>query len=371
MQKNLKKIHDFLFYPGVKKTDYIAIRPEIRQENREMTIALSAIASVLIAIMFSISFDKESGVSQNMVVYAVGFAISIAVLTLALTKAKSNDKLILPLMYLAYATYYLYGIFIGAVTDPNGKTVTFIAMLVLMPTLFIDRPIRTIGITALFITIFIVISSFTKSPEVFNVDVIDAVIFGMLGAATGTVRSMKDARAHKTRLECEKLSRIDALTRLNNQSAFLEDIEKISYKKRITCVFIDINDLKEINDHSEGGHQDGDKCIISVANQIKKYFDKYEQFAYRVGGDEFVVFCPELTKRQAQYYVSKIRTALKSGKKPYSIAVGVEEYERSDGELSLLDLKGIADQKMYVDKARHKALSAAKKEDEATITKDR
>ena len=364
MQKKLKKIHDFLFYPGVERSDYISIRPEIRQANREMTIALSAIATVLIAIMLSLSFDKKSGVTQNMIVYAVGLVVSITVLVLALTKAKANDKLILPLMYLAYSTYYLYGIFIGAVTDPGGKTVTFIAMLVLMPTLFIDRPIRTIGITALFITIFIVISSFTKSPEVFNVDVIDAVIFGVLGAATGTVRSIKDARAHKTRLEYEKLSRIDGLTRLNRREVLFRDINIIEKKKfnQFACIYVDVNDLKIINDQGKA-HDKGDKCLSTVAKCISKHFGY--TYTYRVGGDEFVILCIDMQKRRIDSLLNKMKADVEAA--GYGISIGVERYD-PEKPVNVVDMIKLADSKMYIDKERQKAEKAAKN---ATIAKDR
>ncbi len=370
----LEKVYNALFYLAVGKEGYATIRPEIRQVNRKMTCVLSLVAAVLITAMAFISANPNSGIHQNRYVYYFGTAASILVCVLALTKARTNDRLILPLMYLAYATYYLYGIFIGAITDPHGKTVTFIAMLVLMPILFVDRPIRTIGIATLFITIFIVICNFTKDPEVFNVDVIDAIIFGLLGATTGTVMNINKAKAFKTRIEYEdlnkvymELSRIDELTHLNNKMAYEQDIKKIVFKDRIACIYIDINDLKLINDRNHN-HADGDKCISTVAQQIIAFFGS--QYSYRMGGDEFVVFCPEMSKKKALSTVSKMQTVL--GKLGYSISVGVEENERPYSNLPLNDLKDIADKKMYVDKTRQKAAKAAKEAEEAaTITKDR
>ena len=79
----------------------------------------------------------------------------------------------------------------------------------------------------------------------------------------------------------------DEMTGLNNKR-FLETV-KIKYNgtnTKIGVIFIDIDNFKYFNDTY--GHDVGDEVIKSVANQIKLSIREID-FAFRYGGDEFVV----------------------------------------------------------------------------------
>ncbi len=51
--------------------------------------------------------------------------------------------------------------------------------------------------------------------------------------------------------------------------------------------FIDMDDLKWINDHH--GHKEGDQALIGLADILKKTFRESDIIIARIGGDEFVV----------------------------------------------------------------------------------
>ena len=84
-----------------------------------------------------------------------------------------------------------------------------------------------------------------------------------------------------------KLAYFDGLTELGNRTAYLEDLD--SYKtdfKSLGIVYLDVNDLKEVNDNQ--GHEYGDKLIQKAARIIENSFGVYGK-SYRIGGDEFCV----------------------------------------------------------------------------------
>lgn len=56
-------------------------------------------------------------------------------------------------------------------------------------------------------------------------------------------------------------------------------------EKRLLFLFIDMDNLKRINDHY--GHNEGDQALIELANILKKTFRESDMIA-RIGGDEFV-----------------------------------------------------------------------------------
>ena len=84
---------------------------------------------------------------------------------------------------------------------------------------------------------------------------------------------------------------IDALTGLYNRGKYERDIRMFQATgyERLTCVYMDVVGLHEVNNHL--GHEAGDKMLCMISDAIREYFPK--SLAYRIGGDEFVVLCPD------------------------------------------------------------------------------
>lgn len=85
-----------------------------------------------------------------------------------------------------------------------------------------------------------------------------------------------------------KLAYRDGLTSVENRTAYLEKIEAYSKsnQEQMGIVFLDINDLKKVNDNY--GHETGDLLIVEASKLIKNSFGLYGN-TYRIGGDEFCV----------------------------------------------------------------------------------
>ena len=87
-----------------------------------------------------------------------------------------------------------------------------------------------------------------------------------------------------------KLAYSDGLTGLGNRTAYLEQLEaygnKLKEIMRLGIVYLDVNNLKIINDNQ--GHEFGDELIRLAAKIIEESFGSLGK-AYRIGGDEFCV----------------------------------------------------------------------------------
>lgn len=87
-----------------------------------------------------------------------------------------------------------------------------------------------------------------------------------------------------------KLAYSDGLTGLGNRTAYLEQLEEyISSAKeseRIGIVYLDVNNLKKVNDNQ--GHEIGDQLIKVTAKIVQDSFGKFGK-SFRIGGDEFCV----------------------------------------------------------------------------------
>lgn len=68
---------------------------------------------------------------------------------------------------------------------------------------------------------------------------------------------------------------------------------------------LDVDYFKEYNDNY--GHQAGDKCLIEIAECIRKVAMAHGGFCSRYGGDEFVIIYEAVSKEEAKEYVEELR----------------------------------------------------------------
>ena len=126
----------------------------------------------------------------------------------------------------------------------------------------------------------------------------------------------KNRQLEEVLLKVEALAITDSLTELFNRRYFETIIEKefsrtIRYQSPTSCLMIDIDYFKKIND--EYGHHSGDMVLREVAKIIKSSVREIDTIA-RWGGEEFIVLLPETTKEGASKAASRILTTVSSHK---------------------------------------------------------
>ncbi|WP_029520109.1 GGDEF domain-containing protein [Persephonella sp. IF05-L8] len=113
----------------------------------------------------------------------------------------------------------------------------------------------------------------------------------------------------------DKLSNLamtDTLTGLYNRyylfKKLKEEIEKAKKYGRPLCVIIfDIDNFKQIND--KYGHDVGDAVLSMVARVVKKNI-RDTDIVGRLGGEEFVIICPETDIQNGYIIADKIRKSI-------------------------------------------------------------
>ena len=135
----------------------------------------------------------------------------------------------------------------------------------------------------------------------------------------------------------------DALTTLFNRGKYERDIKhfKALGYQYLTCIYIDAVGLHEINNHL--GHKVGDEMLCSIADEIRKLFPR--SLSYRIGGDEFVVLCPEQREADLREIVDRLKRNIR--RLDYEISVGMGE---SDEPQNLVDMINHAENAMRADK---------------------
>jgi diguanylate cyclase (GGDEF)-like protein len=172
------------------------------------------------------------------------------------------------------------------------------------------------------------------------------------------LRFDKMMRDHKEEEALLALSLTDELTGLYNRRRFFVLTEQylkvaIRTKKRSLLLYIDMDDLKWINDHC--GHKEGDRALTDLARILKRTFRESDIIA-RIGGDEFVVLL-ESTPENDEILMTRLYENIKDcnakGLRPYklSISVGSAQYD-PENPISLDELLSKADALMYAQKRK-------------------
>lgn len=159
------------------------------------------------------------------------------------------------------------------------------------------------------------------------------------------------------------LAKKDDLTGLANRRGLREQIlrcEKLAKRSNSSVVLamIDMDKFKSINDHY--GHSAGDAALVHAAGVIRSFL-RDDQYAARIGGDEFCILLPDMNAAQATPIADRLareinRTPLLwDGHEIHvSASVGLTEW-RPTSDDRLIDSLEHADQHMFHSKRMRQA----------------
>ncbi len=112
----------------------------------------------------------------------------------------------------------------------------------------------------------------------------------------------------------KKLSLIDSLTGLYNRRAFSarldEEIAKV-YRYSTDChlILMDVDHFKTVNDTY--GHDVGDIVLKTISSELKSN-SRVEDMVCRVGGEEFAIICPNVSRNNALYFAERLRVLIEA-----------------------------------------------------------
>lgn len=153
----------------------------------------------------------------------------------------------------------------------------------------------------------------------------------------------------------QKLSAQDPLTNLHNRSSLRQRLDNEfhrarRYKKALSCLMIDVDHFKRIND--QYGHSQGDKVLLDVSQVLKESVRNCD-VAARYGGEEFTVIYPETSLSDACVGAERIRRNLSEKEIPVgkdkvnvTVSIGVGFFPHEEIETGK-DLLVLADRALY------------------------
>jgi len=179
--------------------------------------------------------------------------------------------------------------------------------------------------------------------------------------ATTLMATMRRCEAQE---ELSRQARTDALTGVLNRGELYRRLDDLVERRRersagrrhrdgwvgeLAVIFCDLDRFKQVNDRN--GHATGDAILVELSQELRRSVRDVDLVS-RVGGDEFVIVCPELESSAAlDEVVGRIRrrvATIELEGRPLRMSVGA--VLAADG-LSSDDLVRLADEAMYRDKA--------------------
>lgn len=179
------------------------------------------------------------------------------------------------------------------------------------------------------------VNNFTKTAkETFYLNILISVVITLL------ISFIIVLYVRKIHLKLDKLASNDELTGLPNRRSFHEQLTQLLLLKernsnKLSILFIDIDDFKNINDTK--GHDVGDKVLKSLAiilnNNVRK-----SDVVVRWGGEEFIILLIDSDINQAQVIAEQLRSKVanssdlcKLTQKQVTISLGATSVTDEDG----------------------------------------
>ncbi|MEG2814143.1 MAG: diguanylate cyclase, partial [Oscillospiraceae bacterium] len=176
--------------------------------------------------------------------------------------------------------------------------------------------------------------------------------------AVGVILDINEEK--KERQNLQKLAQRDSLTGIYNKSAtnalVAHRMEDFDFTVLQALMIIDVDYFKSINDTY--GHMTGDSIISAVATQLKSHV-RVSDVVGRVGGDEFLVYLPEVESEDAALWKAQnLHSAIgmlspEKGADHITASIGVAVFPHGTVEFS--ELFRYADEALYLrkDKGRN------------------
>lgn len=136
-----------------------------------------------------------------------------------------------------------------------------------------------------------------------------------------------EARYHE---EIYQLATHDPLTDLHNRRHFIDMVDKeiaraMRHQRALAMCIVDVDLFKPVNDRY--GHISGDNVLRQIAAILRQHV-RTDDFAARIGGEEFAVLLPECDTDAAYGFAERLRQAIaavefRPGNEPQTITVSI------------------------------------------------
>lgn len=329
IKRLLGKFRDIMLYAGLDREQYRSISKDISRENTNLLKFASLVGIVMFLFLMIMEIRTDNFANANSRNYMLSFFAMVIIHFAVRLLVSTHLGLVLPMVYLFMIVLNVYSVTLSVV-HTDYPAVSAEVFLVVIPLVFIDKPIRLVFLTAVAGTTICVLSNMMKSDVFADIDVWNTVSFSVLAIIANTLLMRIKVMSIYRNRQITYLSETDLLTDVKNRNCFENRLGGYLDKctNSLVCVYADINGLHELNNTK--GHEAGDAMLKFVASELKGFFGG--EHTYRLGGDEFLGVRTDVTAEEINEAVGRIRSRCKE--EGYNVSFGAAECLRSGGDMS-------------------------------------
>ncbi len=257
---------------------------EIEEINNKIAILLIVILCIA---SFGLSIISTAGIifSELRMPYYVLFVLTLSMLFIGTAETKMVSPL--SLLYFIHTLIMLFATYSAAYVLPDSLSTLVLGFIFVFSLTVFDKMVR-VNLTMIgYLVIYLLLASPIKNPNIVVMDLMNVLCFAIVGMILGGYLRQLQLDNIDLKRQSRLRARTDCLTQLPNRASIVEVCSCTDKVSKIgAIVMIDIDYFKLYNDTY--GHQQGDKCLISVAKAIKEIDNKYESTFFRYGGEEFM-----------------------------------------------------------------------------------
>ena len=311
-------IFNWLFYAGYdRKVFENDIKDSLLQHNKSRLSVFSTFF-VLGCLVMAISSMLVPALAGMRSIYLAFLAVSSVIFVLSRFFCDKNESLVIPLAYALIISVLAFGMLIGTVASPAEISATYIALLLIVPQLFIDKTYRMHAVVMCINIVFILMVLRFKDQVTWTSDITNALIFYALSVLMGAFNVNNSVSRYLMEKKIREMAVIDPLTGLLNRNSYEIAISQAESAgaDSLYCVYVDANGLHELNNTK--GHEAGDRMLTFTGKSMQSIFGR--DVTYRIGGDEFVAVGSGLSEPEIRDCIERLKMMVAG--EGYHVAAG-------------------------------------------------
>ncbi len=293
-----------------------------------VVIIFESILAVSDLITLALRVDKRFEFNNYLIAYLVMIIVMILFLfyvnrigDITRKPAKALNRIENKMM--AYITFFLcWGSLISLMDQKlYGQLIVFMINMIVCSTLFyIECKKLLFPYILSSLILFIGLPFFQHSTDVLVGHYVNLVVFILISFICSRIIFYNYCHdfnnkilLDKMHLNLRQLSYLDELTNIPNRRSLNYYIESKYLNKSksgayISVIMIDIDFFKQFNDRY--GHVEGDKVLVEVAEQISLSAADTDNFAARIGGEEFIYIVDNLSLEETMEIAEELRKSV-------------------------------------------------------------
>ena len=205
MKQNKNSLINYLFFCGIPKKDYNEVRPIIWARNRRILRITSILSAILGSILLIVYAIKQTGSLLPYIFLTVG-SIVIYLVVMIFGRRFKNAYFSFAVCYGQMVLTIIYAVLLSI--DPANAAIpatSVIVFIALLPIAIDDRPIRMYGYMICECVGYLIVSSYSKTPDAFYLDLVNCITFTLIGIIVYSVVCSRNVKELSQGVRIEKI----------------------------------------------------------------------------------------------------------------------------------------------------------------------